>query len=733
MVNALTEGPNTDYSFGYNFNYGVWVAGTVVTLCNVPWNNDYRDIVEFPLADGTTLDEYINGLETPIVTIDNMMYVKPNQPVRLNLPINHVYMFNYLRVSNPVQPVPGGDVYKPFYYFILDAKQVAPNMTEVIVQLDVWQTFGSEVTLGTCYIERGHIGIANENAFDNYGRDYLTVPEGLDYGGEYRVIHRTTETIMNAASDTCDVIIVSTTDLTADPGTVDAPNLVTAQGSTFEGIASGATYYVCDIGTFYQFMYNIQQYPWVSQGIISITIVPKLTRYMPGFVYVPNTTASSLFTSEADSFVPGAKITEVFTAWRDDSSIIDNIPTEYQILKKFLTFPYMVIEMTTWTATPIILKPESWNDANATIVENVTFTPPSQRIVIRPRSYNSIAGATIDNWGHLTDGGSTANNLLAGDDGGDYLDLATIISAFPTMALVNNAALGVLAANYANFAYQRQTAQWAQTRALSGAQTAANQGQAGIGASQQANAVGNAAATANTALGNQNAIQNQAIQGTAGIISGVGGLISADPSAAGLVSGVSNEIVGAMTVGNSAQTAANQTANTVNSSKTQNQIAIRQQGFVVDTNLGYAQLAANGDYANAIAGINAQIQSAAMTPPTTSGQQGGDIFNLVNGSFEISLRWKLIDNASIRTIGNFWLRYGYAVNQFSVMPESLLCMTKFAYWKLKEAYITSSTVPEGFKQAIRGIFEKGVTVWADPSFIGATALSDNEIVSGFTL
>lgn len=732
MNNAITDGPNTDYSFGYNFNYGVWLAGTVVTLCNVNWNNDYRDIVQFPLADGTTLDEYINGLETPIVTIDNMMYIRPNMPVKLNLPINHVYMFNYLRVSNPVQPVPGGDVVKPFYYFILDAKQVAPNMTEVIVQLDVWQTFGKEVTFGNCYIDRGHIGIANENNFDNNGRDYLTVPEGLDYGGEYRIIHRVTETILGLEEGSFDVIIASTTDLTVDPGDVDNPTLVTAQGSTFENLVSGATYYVIQ-ANFYQFMYNIQQYPWVSAGIISITIVPKLTRYMPGFVYIPNTTASSLFTDGVDNFIPGAKITKVFPNWRADSSFLSAIPTAYQKLKKFLTSPYMIIEMTTWSATPIVLKPESWTDEDASIVENATFTPPNQRIAIRPLSYNSQPGATIDNWGHYDTAHSKPNNIGAGDDGGDYLDLATIISGFPTMAIVNNGAMGYLASQFANIAYNKQAAMWAQQRALSGAETSFGQNQNAIIASASANAVGNEAATANTALANQNAINNQAIQGSAGILMGMGGLISADPSASGLANGIGNEIVGSMVVGNSAQTSASQTANTVNSSKSQNAIANRQSAYNNDTNLGYAQYAAKGDYANAIAGVNAQIQSASMVQPTTSGQQGGDTFNLVNESFEVSLRWKLIDNASLRTIGNYWLRYGYAVNQFSQLPSNLLCMTKFAYWKLRETYIISSTVPEMYKQAIRGIFENGVTVWADPAFIGNTALADNEIVSGYTL
>lgn len=776
MTSAITDGPNTDYSFGYNFNYGVWLPDTVVTLCNVPWNNDYRDIVQFPLADGTTLDQYIDSLETPIITIDNMMYVRPNQPVKLNLPINKVNLFNYIRVSNPAQPITPADTYKPFYYFILQAQQVAPNMTEVIVQLDLWQTFGSEVTFGNCYIERGHIGIANENAFNNNGRDYLTVPEGLDYGGEYRIIKRTGYQVMKVANygmtaddlnfndpgpdnygSTCGVLGISTTDIEVSPGTVDAPNLVTATGNSFEGIPSGASiWYWPTINNFLQFMEQNQDTPWVTQGILSVTIIPNLRRYDAIGMFDSAALTAAFYAGDArlggeiwniQPFVPAPVITPVMEAWRESDDILNAIPTEYQILKKFLTYPYMVIEMTNFTGKPIILKPESWADDDATIVEVATFTAPNQRIVFYPRRYNALPDSDIDDYGGYNSGydwyynnpdTGTHDSLPSvwaegGDDGGDFLDFSTMLDNFPTIALVNNGALSYLASNFASFPYQQQQAMWAQQRALQGAQTQYNQGNAGITASKENNALGNALAQQQVAVGNQNAINNQAIQGTAGVIAGLGGLISTDPSAAGLVSGVASDVVGSMVVNNNTQTASQQVNNSTNVSRLQNQVTNRQAGYVNDTNLGYAQYAAAGDYAIAIQGINAQIQGASMVQPTTSGQQGGDTFNLVQGKVGINLRFKLIDNASLRTVGNFWLRYGYAVNQFSTLPSNLLCMSKFAYWKLRETYLVSSTIPEAFKQGIRGIFEKGVTVWADPSFIGTTALSDNEIVSGFTL
>jgi hypothetical protein len=62
-----------------------------------------------------------------------------------------------------------------------------------------------------------------------------------------------------------------------------------------------------------------------------------------------------------------------------------------------------------------------------------------------------------------------------------------------------------------------------------------------------------------------------------------------------------------------------------------------------------------------------------------------------------------------------------------------MVMSKFTYWKLSETYISSAFMPEAFKQVIRGIFEKGVTVWASPSDIGNIDIADNTPLGGISL
>ena len=73
------------------------------------------------------------------------------------------------------------------------------------------------------------------------------------------------------------------------------------------------------------------------------------------------------------------------------------------------------------------------------------------------------------------------------------------------------------------------------------------------------------------------------------------------------------------------------------------------------------------------------------------------------------------------------------VNQFAQMPSDFQVMTNFTYWKLRETYIYSQSCPELFKQTIRGIFEKGVTVWRDANKIGQIDIANNAPKAGVTL
>ena len=59
--------------------------------------------------------------------------------------------------------------------------------------------------------------------------------------------------------------------------------------------------------------------------------------------------------------------------------------------------------------------------------------------------------------------------------------------------------------------------------------------------------------------------------------------------------------------------------------------------------------------------------------------------------------------------------------------KDLRVMEKFSYWRLKEAYLTCASANESETAAIRGVFEKGVTIWGNPDDIGNTPVNENPV------
>lgn len=708
-MNQVTQVPAAVTSAGHEFNYAVWTAGTRVYLCNVPWNSDYRDIVKFPSEEA--LQGYLREQTGPIIDVPNVIHHRVGVPIRLNVPFSNAYKYNYLVANNP--STPGHNDWQNFYYFIQDVRYINASVTEFVIQLDVWQTFHWSAQFGNCYIERGHIGIANENAFNDYGREFLTVPEGLDVGSEYRIEEIWSRDIASARTTSgYSIMVVSTVSLTEDAGTVDAPKLNSAGGSSMENLPNGAEVYIfANVTDFRVYLNAMKDKPWITQGIISIMAIPPHLDYGIPLVSEVINGVSVMKPSEGTLNV---KQIEMKNNWRDHIGM--GFGGRYNHLKKFWTYPYMVLELTSYTGTPLLLKPEMWAHPHASVVEVPHFAPPGARLAFYPEWYNR--GAAMP----ATDDDGIVH------DGGEFLDMATGIFNFPTFSIVNNGYMNYLASNSNSIAFQYHSADWSQQKALSGNQLNYDQSSAAIGLSQNVNRQGINASTASTNLANETGAYRAMLGAGTSILNGIASGNAAG-AGAGLASAATTGISYAIDVNQRNQQLGIETGLSSGVNRAQNENA----AYVRDTNRAYADAVAVGDYENAIASINAKVQDAKLIQPSTSGQVGGDAFLLSMYKWGYDVKVKILNSQALHAIGEFWLRYGYAVNRFGRMPADFQCMQHFTYWKLKETYITGANMPEFAKQAIRGIFEKGVTVWANPDFIGNVDVADNAPRTGIRL
>lgn len=690
-----------------SFNYAIWETNTTATLANVPWSADYRDIVNF--ASRAQLDAYIDANAGP--SFSHMTRARVNEPVKINVPFEEAYNYNYVRLTNGGQPVLGTSP-DTFYYFIHDVRYIAPNTTELVIQLDVWQSFGHLVEFGNCFIERGHIGIANSNQMINNGRNYLTVPEGLDLGGEYNIQSTYRATIATGPTGILpyDIIVATTVSIEGSGGTIEDPSLSSSKGSQFEGLPNGVEFYLFNtLNEFTTFMAAIADKPWISQGIISVMAVPDLLGELETSVtIVPGGVEAKKILNTKVS----PRTVKIGSNFRDSIAL----STRYQHLKKFLTYPYTVVEMTTYSGNPLLLKPESMSGDDVDVVMLMHLALPNPRLTIYPLHYN----------GYSTNTPEYQNGEIYSDND-EFLDMVTGIFDFPTFSIVNNGYMSFMASNARTLPYQQQSAEWSQQRALGGNQLSFDQSSAAMSLSQDLTGQGINAATQTTALNNATAGARAIQSGANALIGGVGG------GPAGLVSGV----MGAANSAAGYAITANQNNQQLGISNAlaqgQNRSQVENQGYVRDTNKAYADFAARGDYQNTIAAINARVQDARMLQPSTSGQMSGDAFNLAMYEWALHAKVKTIQQSARALIGEYWLRYGYQINRFASLPSNLHVMQKFTYWKLRETYLTSSSCPESFKLAIRGIFEKGVTVWVNPSDIGNIDIADNLPLEGITL
>lgn len=726
-----------------NSSYAYWPPNSTFRLVNVPWDSGYRNVVEF--ADRAAQDAWFDRL--PGITVTRASMQRYGAPVRVDVPFNRASLYNYLVVEQPYD----FDTTKRYCYFITDCTQVNATVTQLNVYLDVWQTYLFDRTWGQAYVERGHIGVANENQMAYHMRANLDIPEGLDCGSEYRIVKQVDQHYLAKTTHPGEthpdethtmLVIVSTVNLSQDPGDVSNPHLFTANGSFVDTISNGANVYALSgRKEMFEFWGQMQSKSWASQGVLSMWLCPDITYQTP-----PPAGSSAwglkfhLFGDSSNvELMEIGHLTRSREFIRADNLIsMDNLalPARYRHLRKFLTYPYSVIELSTTNGSCITLKPQYF-DGDTVVARSVEWLgAPSPRMWIMPEGYNGDEGYSM---------------TVGFDD-------------FPRLLGVTNASQTWLASNANSIRYQRSNAEWSQDKTLKGVNNAYAQASESASLAQTnagrnrtlartLNALQVDAANAQTENGNLanrlNANTSVSQQTAQAIVSGAGSIAPASgPVAAGVsLAGQAGSLaIGAnaqyehMAIQNNAATSATSINNALSTASmsassenayTQASDAASMQQRFADQNRALGVAVAHGDYANTIAGINARVQDAQLIPPSTVGTSGGEAALIALGDNKCRLRLRRINDAAIRNIGEVWLRYGYYVQRYMTLPAKLKCMSHFAYWKCQDVELVRGAMPEEFKLTLKGILEKGVTVWSDPDIIATCDRGDNAPLPGY--
>lgn len=191
-----TTFPNLDnvnvYAYKNDFDYTRFVANTEIHLCNVRWNGDYADVVEF--ESDSARDAWFDSLDdTENVTINTPQKLRADGTVKVPVPFDVACMYNYCYIDIPVitgnddmVPYERIDGYRRWFFFVNDFTYSATNTTILTLQLDVWTQYKNQVGISYMMLERGHAPVAASNV-DDYLSDpiannrYLLSPD-VNYG-----------------------------------------------------------------------------------------------------------------------------------------------------------------------------------------------------------------------------------------------------------------------------------------------------------------------------------------------------------------------------------------------------------------------------------------------------------------------------------------------------------------------------------------------------------------------
>lgn len=686
-----------------------WPVGTEVTLMQVPWDANYRDIVIWD--DVQQRNAYLDAqaLSGTGWRSKRFSYCRPNEPISVPVPYSAAYKYNYVVVQNPMQPVDGEEQPLKLCYFILSTDYVAPGTTQLTLQLDVIQTYQFGVCLGNMFVERGHIGVSNavfkdgvQNLQGQYLRKYLNVPEGLDIGDSYVMANHEWYPLTDAVTgDIGKIIIISSADLAADPGTVDNPNLNVADGQEADGIPSGCNVYSMDLSTFKSVLTSMKEKSWVAQCIQSVSTFPA--RLLSAGVDVElfgNSGVTIQFIGETDTLELPLKT--YATTGNIYQQLSNGVPDGYHNLYKAYTYPYSVIELTAYNGNSVFVKPELVYGNTLALTVIGCAVAPFARIGVFPINYGlAFEGGQPVNYNRYSWCGFNGSGHTGVIPSGDFLDSCLWLADFPQFSIVNSNYITYLASTAHTRAYQYDSAGWQNAKSNAASDLAYTQ------------------AMMQTALNEANRYDQGPI--------GAPQIANYAGQAMGAIEGGLNRLTGQPAVSSNEVTLAG-AANYLAQRQTGNLAFNATQDLsrqVAGQNLDYAKYAARGDYANQIAAINATVQDAALQAPSTVGQMGGQGFMWKNGLVGFAVNYKTAGGAAMRTVCDFWARYGYKIQRFYNFRNAKMCalkvMNHFSYWKVSETYITCAKANEAEKDAIRGVLEKGVTVWGNPSEIGNIA------------
>lgn len=226
-------------------------------------NTPFTDLVNtIHFKNDSERDSFFDNHYEKLTFENKFDMIKDRLTIQAPLAPIQTYGVNYARFRSEY------DSNKWYYCFVTNCEYVNDRVMNIYLLVDTVMTFlQGDFTpfLSNVQVLRQSL---NMESFTTYKDYLLTNTDVLRFPKRYKYQS------LQAWREQC-VIFTSSVTLTSDFGTEDDPKLKTSIGQTYDSIVSPVDLYLCSTqGVFSDIMNVLSDYPWISQNINNVAIVP---------------------------------------------------------------------------------------------------------------------------------------------------------------------------------------------------------------------------------------------------------------------------------------------------------------------------------------------------------------------------------------------------------------------------------------------------------------------------
>lgn len=329
---------------------------------NTPFN-DFQNFIHF--KTDKERDDFFTGRYNMKVyePARRFNFVKDRLELRTRLTTPETYGLNYLRFRSMF------DNDRWYYARVMDVRYINDGVTALDLVLDVVTTFmQGDFTKDLGLVQVQRMSLAKNHIY-KWRKWLMTNNDVLSFPKSY------TRQFIEAWKNYF-VVFTTSVSLLDDFGTEDNPKLKTSVGQTYDGIVSPVDLYCCKSqDDFTGLMKYLKDYPWISQNINNVAIIPSEVVDEKDLVKVRD--------AKQDG-INSANIYQFKNKGKTRSFVMNNITLPKENFDEYFNFDdsipfwalrqeYANIELNAWNGQQVTLAPIFLPDYGLKMIAQSTF------------------------------------------------------------------------------------------------------------------------------------------------------------------------------------------------------------------------------------------------------------------------------------------------------------------------------------------------------------------------